>query len=223
MGRIALYRDETRPLPRAEVLLEPRVLTLVMPGGEHRCLELDGAATFTADAASHRRFVRMLIVEQPTTAKPESPYRWSGGSASSPERRRTRLVAITPPDRGAIAPRALRLPEAPTEAAVIENTAYDALADWLHTGGRLTGCSVAELARLCQIASPQFATLIGEVAAQVAIEMVWERSAPWRGGAELEHALRPLHDASKTSVRAAEALVAALSVAAVLRPRRRAG
>src|SRR5262249_17993143 len=147
VGRIALYRDETRPLPRAEVLLEPRVLTLVMPGGEHRCLELDGAATFTGDAASHRRFVRMLIVEQ----------------------HGARLVAITPPDRGAIAPRALRLPEAPSEAAVIENSAYDALADWLHTGGRLTGCSVAELARLCQIASPQFATLIGEVAAQVAI------------------------------------------------------
>jgi len=203
VGRIALYRDEARPLPRAEVLLEPDALTLVMPSGEMRSIELDGAATYTADAASHRRFVRMLIVEH----------------------RGARLIAITPPDRGAIAPRALRLPEAPADAAVIENPAYDALADWLHGGGRLTGCSVAELARLTLIASPQFATLIGEVAAQVAIEMVWERSGPWRGGGrELEHALRPLHDASKTSVRAAEALVAALSVAAVLRPRhRRAG
>src|SRR5204863_104899 len=83
-------------------------------GGEMRSLGLDGAATYTADAASHRRFVRMLIVEH----------------------RGARLIAITPPDRGAIAPRALRLPEAPADAAVIENPAYDALADWLHGGGR---------------------------------------------------------------------------------------
>jgi hypothetical protein len=198
VGRIALYRDETRPLPRAEVLLEPRQLTLMMPTGETRSLELDGSATITADAASHRRFVRMLIVES----------------------RGARLVAITPPDRGTIAPRAIRLPEAPADAAVIENPAYDTLADWLLGGGRLAGCTVGELARLAQIASASFAALIGEVAAQVAVDMVWESSGPWRGCVDLEHALRPLHDASRTSVRAAEALVAALSVAAVLQPRR---
>lgn len=203
MGRIALYRDETRPLPRAEVVLEPGVLALHLPGGGVRAIELDGCAAITADAASRRRFVRMLIVEGP------------GGD---------RVVAITPPDLGTIAPRAIRLPDAPSDAIVIEPFAYDSLIDWLMGGGRLSGCSVSELARLSLIASPQFATLIGEVAARIAIEMVWEARGPLRGGSDLEHALRPLHDASRSSVRAAEALVAALALAAVLRPpRRRAG
>lgn len=199
MGRIALYRDETRPLPRAEVVLEPGLLALHLPGGGVRAIELDGCAAITADAASRRRFVRMLIVE---------------GHGE-------RVVAITPPDLGTIAPRAIRLPDAPPDAIVIEAYAYDALIDWLMGGGRLSGCSVTELARLSLIASPTFATLIGEVAARIAIEMVWETRGPLRGGVDLEHALRPLHDASRSSVRAAEALVAALSVAAVLRPRRR--
>jgi hypothetical protein len=192
VGRFALYRDEARPVPRAEVALEPGHVSVFLPGGGTRVVGLDGAAAATADAASRRRFVRMLVVESP----------------GAPE-----LVAITP--------RALRLPEAPADAVVLEADAFDALADWLMTGGRLTGCSIAELARLSRIASPHFATLIGEVAAQIAVEMVWEATGPLRGGADLDHALRPLHEASRTSVRAAEALVAALSIAAVLRPRRR--
>lgn len=200
MGRFALYRDEARPVPRAEVTLEPGHVSVFLPGGGTRVVGFDGAAAATADAASRRRFVRMLVVESP----------------GAPE-----LVAITPPDLGTIAPRALRLPEAPADAVVLEAEAFDALADWLMTGGRLTGCSIAELARLSRIASPQFAILIGEVAAQIAVEMVWEATGPLRGGADLDHALRPLHEASRTSVRAAEALVAALSIAAVLRPRRR--
>jgi hypothetical protein len=199
VGRLALYKDETRPLPRAEVVLEPGVLTLTMPGGDVRAIGLDGCAAMTADAASRRRFVRMLIVDHADA----------------------RLVIITPPDRGSIAPRAIRLPEAPPDAAVIENAAWDALVDWLMSGGRLTACSVAELARLVQIASPQFATIIGEVAARVALETVWESAGPWRGGVDLDHALRPLVDAARYSVRAAEALVAAHAVASVLRPRRR--
>lgn len=208
MGRIALYRDEARPVPRAEVVLEPGQLTLHLPGGGVRAIALDGCAALTADAASRRRFVRMLILD-------------GTGAHGHDDARVQRLVAITPPDRGAIAPRAIRLPEAPVDATVIENDAFDALVDWLMCGGRLAGYSVAELARLSRIASPQFAALIGEVAAQVAIDMVWEASGPWRGGVEVEHALRPLHDASRSSVRAAEALVAALSIASVLRPRRR--
>jgi hypothetical protein len=203
VGRIALYRDEA-PERRAEVTLEPGVLVLHMPDGTARTIALHGSAVITTDAACRRRFVRMLIVE----------------SASQ------RMVAITPPDRGTIAPRALRLPDAPADAAVIETATWDTLVDWLMGGGRLTGCTVAELARLTAIASPQFATVIGEVAAQVAIEMVWEAAGPLRGGVELEHELRPLRDASRHSLRAAEALVAALSVAAVLWPprrRRRAG
>jgi hypothetical protein len=199
VGRIALYRDETRPLPRAQVVLEPGLLALHLPGGGVRSIELDGCVAITLDAASRRRFVRMLIVE---------------GHGE-------RLIVITPPDLGTIAPRAIRLPDAPADAIVIEVGAYDALIDWLLGGGRLSGCSVSELARLSLIASPQFATLIGEVAARVAMEMVWEASGPLRGGVDLDHALRPLHDASRSSVRASEALVAALSVAAVLRPRRR--
>jgi hypothetical protein len=206
VGRFALYRDEPRPAPRAEVVLEPGHLALHMPGGAVRTIALDGAAVMTADAASRRRFVRMLIVD----ANPDRP---ANGAA--------RLVATTPPELGAIAPRAIRLPDAPPDAAVVDTEAFDALVDWLMGGGRLAGYSVAELARISRIASPQFAALIGEVAAQIAVEMVWEAAGPWRGGVELEHALRPLVEASRTSVRAAEALVAALSIATVLRPRRR--
>jgi len=213
VGRFALYRDEP-PVPRAEVTLEPGVLALHMHGGGVRTIALDGCAALTADAASRRRFVRMLILDGNPGRDPDLAVVCAAPAA-------TRLVAITPPERGAIAPRAIRLPDAPPDAAVIEPEAFDTLVDWLMGGGRLTGCSISELARLTRIASPQFATLIGEVAARIAIEMVWEASGPWRGGVELEHALRPLYEASRSSVRAAEALVAALSLAAVMVPRRR--
>lgn len=205
MARIALYRDETRPVARAEVVLEPGALILAMPDGATRAIGLDGCAAMTADAASRRRFVRMLIID----------------GVDPRDLGAARVVVITPPDRGAIAPRAIQLPEAPADAAVIENAAWDALVDWLMSGGRLTACSVAELARLVTIASAQFAAIIGEVAAKVALETVWESAGPWRGGVDLEHALRPLVDAARHSVRAAEALVAAHAVASVMRPRRR--
>jgi len=210
MGRTALYRDPVPFRPaRAEVHLEPDVLVLRMPDGRHRRHGLDGKIStaidgFVAhriDARWERRFVRMLILE------------------SAHER----VVVITPPDQGAVAPNVVRVPEAPPEAAIVDARAWDALADWVLGGGRLSACSIADLARIAAIASPQFAGVIGEVAAQRALESVWSPRGPLRGGSDLETALQPLADAARESPRAAEALVSALAHAAGATRRRRHG
>ena len=88
-------------------------------------------------------------------------------------------------------------------------------------GGRLAACAVADLARLATIATPQFAALIGEVAAQRALELVWAAYGPLRGRSDLDAALQPLVDAARDSPRAAEALVSALAHAAGVTRRRR--
>ena len=210
MGRTALYRDPVPFRPaRAEVHLEPDVLVLRMPDGRHRrhvldgttSIAIDGFVAHRIDAHWERRFVRMLILE------------------STHER----VVVITPPDQGAVAPNVVRVPEAPPEAAIVDVRAWDALADWVLGGGRLSACSIADLARIAAIASPQFAVVIGEVAAQRALEAVWSTRGPLRGGSDLETALQPLTDAARDSPRAAEALVSALAHAAGATRRRRRG
>jgi hypothetical protein len=106
------------------------------------------------------------------------------------------------------------LPEAPAGAAIIEDEVWETLADWVMGGGRLAACAIADLARLAIISSSQFAVLIGEVAAQRALELSWAARGPLRGGPELEIALQPFTDAARFSARAAEALVSALAHAA---------
>jgi hypothetical protein len=213
MGRTALYRDPAPFRPaRAEVQLDSDGVLLVMPDGRQRRHGLDGCAAtlldgFVAvrvaltriDARPERRFVRMLILE----------------------RDHERHVIITPPDHGAVAPNVVRLPEAPDEAAIIDDQAWDPLVDWIMGGGRFTGCSIADLARLAAIAAPQFAVLIGEVAAQRALELVWAARGPLRGVDDVESALHPLVTAARHSPRVAEALIAALAHAAGATRRRR--
>jgi hypothetical protein len=196
----ALYRDP-RPPPaaRAVVELERNALGLRMPDGRMRWHALDGTVALTADAAYQRRFVRMLILE----------------------RAGERSVVITPPDQGAVAPGVVRVPEAPEGAAIVDGQDWEALVDWLMSGGRLTACSVAELARLAAISTPQFAVVIGEVAAQRALDLLWSAAGPLRGGLDLHAALQPLSAAARRSPRAAEALVAALAHAAGVVRRRR--
>src|SRR5215208_2813952 len=93
----ALYRDDTPELmPRASVALAGSDLSVLMPDGQCRAIALDGAVVAVADAAFRRRFVRMLTLE----------------------RAGERTAIITPPDHGAIAPRAVFLPVAPEDAAV---------------------------------------------------------------------------------------------------------
>jgi hypothetical protein len=210
MGRTALYRDPVPFRPaRAEIQLEPDALLLRMPDGRFRRHTLDGvtpSATdgFVAariDTRWERRFVRMLVLD---------------GRYSS-------LAVITPPDRGAVAPNVVMVPEAPPEAAIVDEHEWDALADWVLGGGRLAACSIGDLARLAMIASAQFAVLIGEVAAQRALELVWAGRGPLRGGSDLDTALQPLTDAARESPRAAEALVSALAHATGATRRRRRG
>lgn len=207
MGRTALYRDPVPFRPaRAEVQLEPDELLIEMPGGWMRRHPLDGVATSTADgvvAAKHearvqRRFVRMLILER----------------SGSP------LFVITPPDQGAVAPNVVRVPEAPPEAAIVDVRAWEALADWLLSGGRLGALSIVDLARLACIATPQFAVLIGEVVAQRALELAWGTTGPLRGSGDIDAQLQPLIVAARHSPRAGEALVSALAHIAGAKRRR---
>lgn len=212
MGRTALYAD---PVPfrsaRAEVQLDADVLVLRMPNGHVRrhvlhgmtATTIDGAVSVRIDVAEHvhweRRFVRMLVLE---------------GAGD-------RVVVITPPDRGAVAPNVVRVPEAPTEAAIVDDAAWEVLAEWVLCGGRLAACAMDDLARLAVIATPQFAALIGEVAAQRALELVWAERGPLRGASDFDDALQPLADAARISVRAGDALFAALAHAAGVARRRR--
>jgi hypothetical protein len=215
MGRTALYAD---PVPfrsaRAEVQLDADVLVLRMPDGRQRQHALHGMTATTIDGAVsvrvdvpgsaivawERRFVRMLVLES------------EDGN---------RVVVITPPDRGAVAPNVVRVPEAPSEAAIVDDSAWEALAEWMLCGGRLAAWAMDDLARLAVIASAQFAALIGEVAAQRALELVWAERGPLRSGSDFDDALQPLADAARVSVRAGDALFAALAHAAGIARRRR--
>ncbi|MEJ7597329.1 MAG: hypothetical protein WKG01_05405 [Kofleriaceae bacterium] len=206
MGR--LYRE---PIPfrsaRAEVQLEADALILRMPDGRSRYVALDGMFAGTGDGVViaqndtrlERRFVRMLVLE----------------------RAAERTFVITPPDHGAVAPNVVRVPEAPADAAVIDGGAWEAITDWVMGGGRLAACAIEDLARLAVIASTQFAMLIGEVAAQRALELGWATRGLFRGGTDLETALQPLAEAARDSPRAAEALVSAFAHAAGASRRRR--
>jgi hypothetical protein len=209
VGRTALYRD---PVPFksacAKVQLEADVLLVEMPDGWSRRHALDGMTATIDDGfvaarrdggRVERRFVRMLQLE----------------------RAGRHVAVITPPERGAVAPNVVRIPEAPQDAAIVDPAVWEALAEWLIGGGRLGAMSVADLARLACIATPQFAVLIGEVAARRALELVWMVSGPLRGLHDLDAALQPLTDAARSSPRAEDALISALAHAAGITRRRR--
>ena len=187
-------------MPRAEVQLDADTLWLRMHDGRARRYALHGTTPHVTDGCyvtrEQRRFVRMLVVEPA-------------------------VLIITPPDRGAVAPIVVAVPEAPHDAWIVEPHDWEVCADWVCGGGRLGALTIDELARLATVASTPFATLIGEVAAQRALELVWSARGPLRGGAELDAALQPFAMAAKTSVRAAEALVSAFAHAAGMRRRRR--
>ncbi|CAN5707247.1 hypothetical protein BH11MYX1_BH11MYX1_47040 [soil metagenome] len=192
----------------ATVQLESDVLLVEMPDGWSRRHVLDGMTATIDDGfvmarrdggRVERRFVRMLQLE----------------------RAGRHVAVITPPERGAVAPNVVRIPEAPQDAAIVEPAVWAALAEWLIGGGRLGALSVADLARLACIATPQFAVVIGEVAARRALELVWVVAGPLRGLHDLEAALQPFTDAARNSPRAGEALISALAHAAGITRRRR--
>lgn len=183
------------PTPRTKLELERDVLMLTCPDGTWQSVALHGSSFQVGDAAYNLRFVRHLIVYTP----------------------RLQVDLITPPDEGAIAPRAAGLPGVPAGAAVVETPTWEALVDWLRVGGRLGRLTMVELARLCRVASPQFAVGIGERAAQMAMELIWERCGPMRDSGGMVDSLRPLEEEARTSPRAADALVAALAALAVYR------
>jgi hypothetical protein len=233
MGRTALYRDPAPFRPaRAEVQVDSDVLFVTMPDGRQHRHMLDGYAATLLDGVVAVRAARQLDVRAGVAGT-----QGAGGAGlargidARPERRFVRMLllerdherhlVITPPDRGAVAPSVVRLPEAPDEAAIIDDESWDALADWIMGGGRLAGCSISDLARLAAIATPQFAVLIGEVAAQCALELVSAARGPLRGVVDIESALHPLVSAARHSQRVAEALISALAHAAGATRRKR--
>ncbi|HEY8142500.1 MAG TPA: hypothetical protein VIG06_07515 [Kofleriaceae bacterium] len=186
---------------RLEVRVRTRVeigggeLFLTLPDGRERAFALEGADLAVGDATFTQRFVRHIHLE---TGYGE-------------------LDLITPPEQGAIAPRAAQLPRAPDDAGVVDRAAFDTLVEWLVGGGRLGGRTIEDLARLSRLASPAFAVVIGERAGQLAIEGTWPYGGPMRGGGlgdDLRRRLQPLEAAARDSERAGEALVAALSACA---------
>lgn len=194
---VALYsRPKKARYARCTVELEPHVLRIYSPDGQCRRLYLDGACFSVRDAACEQRFVRHLILQL-------------HGEVAD---------LITPPDEGAIAPRAARLPSISASTTIIDSGALDTVADWLQGRGRLSGRTIAELARLAVIASPQFAIMIGEWAGQMAVESLLDRLnvTPMRTSASVRDSLRPLELAARTSPRVADALVAALSRSSLL-------
>jgi hypothetical protein len=208
VARTGLYPEPQRLIHRATVSLDADVVSLTLPDGHTQRHPLDGCAVLIVDAAYHRRFVKMLAVERTSASR----------NLIDSE---TRLIVITPPDRGAIAPGVVRVPAAPSDAVVVETEVWDVLAAWLSGGGRLTGCSMVELARLAAIATPQFAVVIGKVAAEIAIQIVSERVGPLRGGNTFDDVLRPLYEAARRTPPAAVALTSALAHAAGMPPGRR--
>jgi hypothetical protein len=177
---------------RTRVEIGVRTLHLTLADGRPRDFALAGADLAVADATSARRFVRHMRL-------------WSAAEV---------MHLITPPEEGAIAPRAAQLPRAPEDAGIIDRHAFETVHEWVVSGGRLGGRTIEELARLARLATSAFAAVIGERAAQIAVETIWPFGGPMRGGVtgdDVRHRLRPLEVAARDSDRAAEALVAALA------------
>lgn len=192
----ALYSRAARERPaRARVELGRDELLVTTPDGRWLRLQLAGSRYHVRDAACAQRFVRHLRLA------------WAGARADF----------ISPPDEGAIAPRAARLPAVPGDAVIVDGWVLDAIVAWMMGHGRVGGRTITELARIACIATPQFAVALGEIVARVAAEASWERPGPMRGGGDIRISLRPLEEAARHSPRAADALVSAMSHGASLK------
>lgn len=188
------HLDGALRFARARLEVDRDALVIAFPDGRTRRAPLAGARSRVRDAALAQRFVRHLRIELVA----------ADAGASS-------IDVITPPDQGAIAPRAARLPPAPQTAIVVDIRAWEAATAWITSGGRLCGLSIPDLARLSRVATSAFAITIGEHAARLADEITADDLGPMRCGVDLRWILRPFENAARESPRAAEALVAALA------------
>jgi len=179
---------------RTRVEMDFDALVVTPPEGRALRLALSRWSFEAVDAESCKRFVRML--------------RFEHGSE--------RVVIVTPPEEGTIAPRCARLPAAPESALVVDRNTFETIDAWLASGGRLRSRTVTELARLAIAATSAYAVHIGEWAAQLAVEMTSDVCGPLRGCLRPREVLAPLEEAARWSERASEALVAALAKSSLL-------
>lgn len=172
------------------VEVSPREL-VVVGGGVLDRYSLDGCTWELRDARCSHRFVRHLELDT-----------LDG-----------RIDLITPPEIGAIAPRAARLPEMNEPTAVIAGELMVVLVEWLGNRRRLIGHTVLELALLSRLASTSYAIAIGERAADLITQMTWERGSPLRSSAVSgdHQLLAPFEIQATISDRANLALMAALA------------
>lgn len=190
-------------------MIEVSVSDLVVVGGAALIrMPLGGCSHQVRDARCLNRFVRHMRLT----------------------RGRQIIDLVTPPGRGAIAPRAAKLPEIDpspkanlvggplvgeieSATAVIEPVLLPVLDGWLISGRRLVGHTLRELALLSRLASTSFAIAIGERAADLATQMTWERGSPQRSSAilDIRDLLVPFEEQAAVSERANLALMAALA------------
>lgn len=188
MGKRApLYRETSRKrTARAALELGRDALALTYPGGRWYQLQLSGARFRARDARARQRFVRHLCI-------------W---------RENERIDIITPPEHGAIAPRAVSLPYVPNGAAVVESGEWQALFRWLDSGGRLGSHTMDELSQLSCLAGIDLAADIGRQVAALATEMyTCRRYGPMRS--RVGDPLAELRRTAATSERARVACLAA--------------
>ncbi|HET6611370.1 MAG TPA: hypothetical protein VFG83_05245, partial [Kofleriaceae bacterium] len=118
MARLARRHGDGALRPaRAFLEVASDALLITFPDGRPWRVPLAGAKSRVRDAELAQRFVRHLRIELAAGA----------GAAV--------VDVITPPDKGAIAPRAARLPPAPRHAIVVEPLAWEAATAWLASGG----------------------------------------------------------------------------------------
>ncbi len=186
----ALYREKRGNSKVLDIQVEQGRVSIITANGEWRSMSLDVYHCETRDASCGGRFVKQLLI---------------GGKVNE--------SFITPPEEGAIAPRASGLPavELPS-CSVLASDTWQCLANWLIGGATLAGRTTEDLAMIATIASPQFAIIIGEQVAMATLALAVDVCSPMRRSFQKQWGLSPLRQRAKKSERARDALLAALSI-----------
>lgn len=146
-----------------------------------------GAQMHGMDAMCEGRFVRQLTL-------------WNS---------QERLVLISSPLEGSIAPRAARLPIANLQATVLPRAQLLQLEQWLGWRRRINACSLIQLVHFAEFAEEGYAGMLGELYARRVQELSELSGDPLRGPLEVSSLFSFLKVAAGKSVGCRIALLAA--------------